>query len=140
MCTWVYSPTANGIPRPIQGRVDWQPGDEILVAGTGNSDSDTEHAIVAGTRAVATADGSVDTEVVVTRALRSDHLGVTEVHNGHVLELRAEVGVLNRANIIVRGVDVDHWDFRFIAMREHHAMLKPRRIGKIHPQSARLLK
>ena len=88
------------------------------MAGTGNTESDTEHAIVAGTRAVDAADGSVVTEVVVTQALRNDHLGVTEVHNGHTLELRAEVGVLNRANIIVRGVDVDHWDFRFIAMRK----------------------
>ena len=70
-----------------------------------------------GTRPVPAPGGGFDTEVALSVPLTQPHLAVTERHGTHVLDMRAEVAVYNRPNIVIRGVDeTSHWDFRFYTM------------------------
>eukprot|EP00966_Prymnesium_polylepis_P318251 7350983-Prymnesium_polylepis.2 len=41
----------------VGGHVDWVEGDELLIAGTGDSEQGTEHVMVAGTRSIAAING-----------------------------------------------------------------------------------
>ena len=75
----------------VHGRADWVAGDVLLLAGTSGRHGGVENAVVAGTRTIVGPGDSDETEVLVTRPLREDHMGVEEVHNGHVMQMTAEV-------------------------------------------------
>ena len=65
---------------------------------------------------VPAAGGGTDTELTISAALAHTHLAVTEAHNGHALSMRAEVAVLNRQSIVIRGVDALFAGFKFHTM------------------------
>ena len=60
-----------------------------MIASTGDSEEQTETRTVLASRMVPAPDGGWDTEVVLTGPLSYAHHAETEMHNGHVLELRA---------------------------------------------------
>ena len=68
---------------------------------------------VASRRHVPAPGGGFDTELQLTSALSFTHIGVTEIHHGHALSMRAEVALYLRAipslaatpSITLRGVD-----------------------------------
>ena len=129
----------------VIGRVDWLVDDELLIATTGGNAGQTERKVVASTRPVPALDGTWDTQVMLTQPLSNRHVGVTEVHNGHELEMRAEVAVINRplpanapgrapstrrpvpykTSIRIAGVDSNVWNWRFYTMRvsKHGVMM-----------------
>ena len=75
----------------------WQIGDEIVVATTGKrlTMTQSEHVSIVAI----SEDG---TEITLNRTLLHTHLGVESTWNGHLLEQKAEVGLLTR-NIKMRG-------------------------------------
>ena len=96
----------------VQGQVDWAAGDQLLIASTGFSAAETENRTVFAVRPVAAVGGGWDTELSLSMPLSHSHLGVTESHPGHELEMRAEVAVTSRPTISIRGVDNLDSDFR----------------------------
>lgn len=129
----------------LRGVVDWASGDELLIAGTGTSSGETERRIVDATQPVPAPGGGWDTSVALTQALRHSHIGVREVYNGHELEMRSEVAVLNRplpegsaardavanraepytTSIRIAGVDSNlaNWRFYSMAVSKHGVMI-----------------
>ena len=80
----------------VQGEAGWQADDVILVASTGDDESQTETCTLLAAKLVPAPGGGWDTEVGLDAPLLHAHHGETEIHNGHTLELRAEVGVISR--------------------------------------------
>ena len=80
----------------VQGEAGWQADDVILVASTGDDESQTETRTLLAAQLVPAPGGGWDTEVGLDAPLSHAHHGETEIHNGHTLELRAEVGVISR--------------------------------------------
>ena len=72
--------------------------------------------------------GGWDTEVGLDAPLAHAHRGETEVHNGHTLELRAEVGVISRPSIKLAGVDslASGFKFKTMALTDEGMMLLAR--------------
>ncbi|KAM3928399.1 fibrocystin-L-like [Leptodactylus fuscus] len=88
----------------LQKSVTWKPGDEIVIASTGDrhSQSQNEKRIIQSV----SADG---TNVTLTEPLLYKHLGISvTLPDGTVFEARAEVGLLTR-NIVVRGSTNMEW-------------------------------
>uniref|UniRef100_A0A6I8N1M6 Fibrocystin-L n=1 Tax=Ornithorhynchus anatinus TaxID=9258 RepID=A0A6I8N1M6_ORNAN len=89
----------------LQEAVMWNVGDEIIIATTGNSQSqrENEKRIIASI----SADGTV---ITLTSPLNYTHLAVSvTLPDGTLFEGRAEVGVLTR-NILVRGSNNIEWN------------------------------
>ena len=97
----------------VQGEAGWQADDVILVASTGDDESQTETRTLLASQLVPALGGGWDTEVGLDAPLAHAHHGQTEIHNGHTLELRAEVGVISRPSIKLAGVDSLEPSFRF---------------------------
>ena len=118
--SWLrHSVAAGSWKLTVKGHTGWLPDDVVMIASTGDSEEQTETRTVLASRMVPAPDGGWDTEVVLTGPLSYAHHAETEMHNGHVLELRAEVGVISRPTIKVAGVDALDFanDFLFITMQ-----------------------
>ena len=81
----------------VQGEAGWQADDVILVASTGDDESQTETCTLLAAKLVPAPGGGWDTEVGLDAPLSHAHHGETEIHNGHTIELRAEVATLTMA-------------------------------------------
>ena len=105
-----YTAAAGAWKLTVQGDAGWLVGDVILVASTDDDDDarrqqrQTETKKVLASRLVPAPGGGWDTEVGLDSPLSHAHHGETEIHNGHTLELRAEVGVISRPSIQLAGV------------------------------------
>ncbi|XP_078071648.1 PKHD1 like 1, tandem duplicate 1 [Mustelus asterias] len=89
----------------LQKAVTWGPGDEIVIASTGDrhSQRENEKRVIE----VVSADGR---SLNLTEPLRYRHLGESiSLRDGTVFEPRAEVGLLTR-NVIVRGSNQVEWN------------------------------
>ncbi|CAL1525941.1 unnamed protein product, partial [Lymnaea stagnalis] len=75
--------------------VDWKPGDSIVIATTGDRNSQKESE-------VRTIEAVNNNQVTLKDALIYTHLGMSGEWGGKTVEFRAEVGLLTR-NIVVRG-------------------------------------
>ena len=109
----------------IIGMLDFKPGDEAIIGTTGADASETEWKTVFATRYVPDGHGGWDTEINTASPLKYRHVGVTEQHGQHTLDMRAEVGCYLRPvkpfgpaypTIRIAGVDSLHWDFKFKTM------------------------
>ena len=117
----------------VRGDMDWRAGDQLIVGTTSADDSSgrqVEFTTLFATRKVPALGGGWDTELSLTAPLRHGHMGVTEQHGMHALDMRSEVGLFLRprqpngdaehahSSIRIAGVDNFHWDFKFIAMKK----------------------
>ncbi|CAK8682976.1 unnamed protein product [Clavelina lepadiformis] len=85
--------------------INWQAGDEIVIASTGTSHSQKENE----KRKISAISSDLLT-IILDSALEYKHLGVTEVlADGTEVELRAEVGLLSR-NVVFRGTNDVTWN------------------------------
>ena len=105
------------------GQIDFKPLDTVVMGTSGMGGGGKELAIVEDVRSVPAPGGGVDTALVFTTTIKTQHLGVTEVHGGQSIDMRAEVGLYMRrapgtavSSITLRGVDSTRWDFRFRTM------------------------
>ncbi|XP_067833370.1 fibrocystin-L-like [Heptranchias perlo] len=89
----------------LQKAVTWKPGDEIVIASTGDRHSQRENE--KRTIAMVSVNG---TTLTLTQPLNYTHLGVSvTLPDGTVFEGRAEVGLLTR-NILIRGSNNVEWN------------------------------
>ncbi|XP_066530272.1 fibrocystin-L-like [Hoplias malabaricus] len=89
----------------LMDSVTWRVGDEIVIASTGNRQSQNENEV--NYIAAVSDDGKT---LTLTQPLNYTHLGVNvTLPDGTVFEARAEVGVLTR-NILVRGATNIEWN------------------------------
>ena len=115
--SWLRTTASVGASRlVVQGKQDWAEGDEVLVATTADSEKQTEERTVQTAAWVPAAGGGLDTVLTITAPLAHTHLAVTEAHNGHALSMRAEVAVLSRPTVVIRGVDALYDGFMFKTM------------------------
>ena len=115
--SWLRTTVDVGASRlVVQGKQDWGEGDEVLVATTSDSEAQTEERTVQTAAWVPAAGGGLDTMLTLITPLAHTHLAVTEAHNGHALSMRAEVAVLSRPTIVIRGVDALYDGFMFKTM------------------------
>lgn len=73
--------------------VDWEVGDEIVIAPSGFDANEAEKLTVVAVNG---------NKVTLDKALKYDHFGETEMVDGKLLDMRAEVGLLSR-NIDIQG-------------------------------------
>ncbi|AHZ24270.1 hypothetical protein BM92_18895 (plasmid) [Haloferax mediterranei ATCC 33500] len=87
--------TANAGDQRIQLKeaVNWEPGDEIVIAPSGTDPTEAER------RTVESVDGDT---VELNSGLDHDHFGETQEAKGRTVDMRAEVGLLTR-NVVMRG-------------------------------------
>ena len=115
--SWLRTTASAGANRlVVQGKQDWREGDEVLVATTADSEEQTEERTVQAAAWVPAAGGGVDTVLTISAPLAHTHLAVTEAHNGHALSMRAEVALLSRPTVVIRGVDALFDGFMFKTM------------------------
>ena len=81
----------------LAGRLAFHPDDEVVIGTTAMDGSETELRTVASVRYLPVSNG-FDTELTLDTELDHDHLGVSETHESHTLEMRAEVGLYNRGH------------------------------------------
>ncbi|XP_012942613.1 fibrocystin-L [Aplysia californica] len=79
----------------LEQEVDWQAGDEIVIATTGHRHSQKESEV----RTIHSVSGY---DVILTEALEYEHLGIDGTFGSHTVQFRAEVGHFTR-NVMVRG-------------------------------------
>ena len=105
--TWTrLSATANAGDTTLTliDPVEWNVGDEIVIAATGDHHTQSENekktiSAISGDKMTLTLDS----------ALEADHLGTQEIFDGTTVEFRAEVGLLTH-NVVVRGNRDPAWD------------------------------
>ena len=99
-----------------------------MIASTTSTAVESEHASVVSAlfKPNAGANGGQDTELTLSSALSYTHLGVSELHNGHELEMRAEVAVISRPTIEIKGSDflLPHYMFKMMALQKQGMFLK----------------
>ncbi|XP_067951959.1 fibrocystin-L-like, partial [Watersipora subatra] len=89
----------------LQQPVDWEVGDEIAIASTGYRHSQKENE----KRQIAAVSSDGRT-ITLNESLTYSHIGETrDLGGGHMLEMRAEVGLLSH-NVLVRGSINHQWD------------------------------
>jgi hypothetical protein len=101
--TWtVLNATANvgDTSITVNGPVNWQVGDRIVIASSSFYATDVDEATITNVTVItdAGAEGSAAVRLDLDVALVYTHLGevVTVPGDDHVLDMRAEVAVLNR--------------------------------------------
>ncbi|KAK3587658.1 hypothetical protein CHS0354_042441 [Potamilus streckersoni] len=105
--TWTRLQTtavAGGNTITLTHPVEWNVGDEIVIASTGGfrSQNETEKHIISSI--------SADKQTLTLASpLKFEHLGVVETFGGTQVEFRAEVGLLTH-NVIVRGNSDPAWN------------------------------
>ncbi|CAL8293184.1 unnamed protein product [Merluccius merluccius] len=106
--TWTHlaeTASAGATSITLMKEVTWKPGDEIVLASTGNRHSQAQNEV----RTIASVSDSGLT-LGLTEALDFTHLGVlATLSDGTVLEVRGEVGLLTR-NVVVRGSQSMEWN------------------------------
>ena len=88
----------------LQDPVDWNVGDEIVIAATGHHHTQSENE-----KKTISAKSSDNMTLTLTSALEATHVGVSESFDGKQLEFRAEVGLLTH-NVVVRGDSNPQWE------------------------------
>eukprot|EP00775_Hariotina_reticulata_P007195 gene7195-7409_t len=87
----------------VNGQLNWQPGFTVVIASSSFDARDVDMAIIT---AVQPLPGGTTTRLLLSSPLQYTHLGVVRRYPGdprqHVLDMRAEVAVLNR-NIVIQG-------------------------------------
>ncbi|XP_060603397.1 fibrocystin-L-like isoform X3 [Ruditapes philippinarum] len=83
--------------------VEWNVGDEIVIASTGHRQSQKENE-----KKRITAISQNKQTLTLDSALESEHVGVEETFDGTLVEMRGEVGLLTH-NVVVRGNQDPHW-------------------------------
>ncbi|XP_038070546.1 fibrocystin-L-like isoform X1 [Patiria miniata] len=104
--TWtrLAQTSAAGATRMVlEQSVTWKAGDQIVIASTGHRHSQIQNEFL--TITAVSVDGTV---LDFEPALEYEHYGFTQVVEGVVLEMRAEVGMLTR-NVKFRGSVQDEW-------------------------------
>ena len=90
-----YSASKGDISITLQESVNWQPGEQIILATTSYNIEESEVLIIA----------SVSENILtLTTPLLYDHYAATELYGEDYIDMRAEVGLLTR-NIKIRGDD-----------------------------------
>lgn len=84
--------------------VEWNVGDEIVIAATGHHHSQSENE-----KKTITAISEDKMNLTLDSALEADHLGTEETFDGTLVEFRAEVGLLTH-NVVVRGSRQQQWE------------------------------
>jgi hypothetical protein len=65
----------------------------VIIGTSGDDASQTEWGTIWAIRYVPSPTGGQDTEISILNPLVHRHIGVTERHGSHTLEMRAEVGL-----------------------------------------------
>ena len=84
--------------------VEWNVGDEIVIAATGHHHSQSENE-----KKTISAISMDKRTLTLDSALEAEHLGTQETFDGTLVEFRAEVGLLTH-NVVVRGNRDATWD------------------------------
>ncbi|KAK0070514.1 fibrocystin-L [Biomphalaria pfeifferi] len=87
--------TANSTTLTLERDVDWSPGDEIVIATTGDKFSQKETEV----RSIVSVSNNT---VTLDKPLVYEHLGIVGTFGGREVHFKAEVGLLTR-NVVVRG-------------------------------------
>ncbi|KAL4228553.1 Fibrocystin-L [Mactra antiquata] len=96
----------------LESAVDWNVGDEIVMASTGGRHSQSENE--KKTIAAISHDGRT---LTLETPLEADHFGVEEVFDGTTVEFRGEVGLLTH-NVVVRGNQDIQWNDEITACED----------------------
>ncbi|GFS10808.1 polycystic kidney and hepatic disease-like 1 [Elysia marginata] len=86
---------AGSVDLTLEVNVDWEPGDEIVIATTGDMFSQKESEV----RTIQSVSGNV---VTLTEPLEYEHIGVQSTYGSRTVHFRAEVGHMTR-NVKFRG-------------------------------------
>lgn len=84
--------------------VEWNVGDEIVIASTGHRQTQRENE-----KKTITAKSSDNMTLTLDTSLEAEHVGVEEIFDGTLVEMRAEVGLLSH-NVVVRGNQDPQWE------------------------------
>ncbi|KAL4228989.1 Fibrocystin-L [Mactra antiquata] len=84
--------------------VEWNVGDEIVIAATGNRHTQSENE-----KATITAISGDKRTLTLAAPLEAEHVGTEETFDGTLVEFRAEVGLLTH-NVVVRGNQDPQWE------------------------------
>ncbi|WAR05573.1 PKHL1-like protein, partial [Mya arenaria] len=84
--------------------VEWNVGDEIVIATTGHHHTQSENE----KRTIESISSDKRT-LTLTESLEATHVGTTETFDGTEVEFRAEVGLLTH-NVVVRGNENPEWE------------------------------
>lgn len=84
--------------------VEWNVGDEIVIASTGHKHSQSENE-----KRTITSISSNKQMLTLDSALEANHWGTEEIFDGTRIEFRAEVGLLTH-NVVVRGNSDPEWE------------------------------
>ncbi|XP_052286416.1 fibrocystin-L-like [Dreissena polymorpha] len=104
--TWTrLASTANAGANSItlMHPVEWNVGDEIVIASTGHRHTQRENE----KRTIHSVSGDKQT-LTLTEALEYEHVSTQEMFDGTLVEFRAEVGLLTH-NVVVRGNEDPQW-------------------------------
>eukprot|EP01062_Namystynia_karyoxenos_P055446 TRINITY_DN4628_c0_g1_i4.p1 TRINITY_DN4628_c0_g1~~TRINITY_DN4628_c0_g1_i4.p1 ORF type:complete len:3892 (+),score=1173.80 TRINITY_DN4628_c0_g1_i4:73-11676(+) len=102
----------------LRERTNWAVGDQIVIAPGSYSNLESE------VRNITAVDRSRGYDVLFfSDALRYEHFGTTELHQGHVIDMSVEVGCLSRS-IRIQG-DPDSWKQKFGAHMIFHSPNRP---------------
>lgn len=84
--------------------VEWNVGDEIVIAASGHKHTQSENE-----QHTITAISSDKRTITLADALEAKHWGEEETFDGTLVEFRAEVGLLTH-NVVVRGNQDPQWE------------------------------
>lgn len=96
----------------LKDPVEWNIGDEVVIASTGHKHSQSENE--KGTIASISADKQT---LTLETPLGASHWGTEETFDGTVVEFRAEVGLLTH-NVVVRGNTDPNWEDKIEACED----------------------
>ena len=96
----------------MQDAVEWNVGDEIVIASTGHHHSQSENE-----KHTIAAISSDKMTLTLASQLESEHLGVEETFSGTKVQFRAEVGLLTH-NVVVRGNTDPQWEIQVEACED----------------------
>ncbi|XP_045210443.2 fibrocystin-L-like isoform X2 [Mercenaria mercenaria] len=110
--TLASTATAGSSSIVLKDPVEWNVGDEIVIASTGHKHSQSENE-----KKTISNKSSDNRTLTLDSALDHKHWGTQETVDGTVLEFRAEVGLLTH-NVVVRGDRDAQWDDKIEACEE----------------------
>ena len=88
----------------LQDPVEWNVGDEIILAATGHHHSQSENE-----KKTISSISSDKMTLTLSSAIEAEHVSVTETFDGKLVEFRGEVGLLSH-NVVVRGNSDPQWE------------------------------
>ena len=96
--------TAGATTIDLVDPVEWNVGDEIVIASTGHHHTQSENE-----KKTISAISMDKRTLTLDSALEAEHLGTEETFDGTLVEFRAEVGLLTH-NVVVRGNTDPQWE------------------------------